>query len=37
VLVALLSVFFLGEALGLKHWLGVVMIAGGAALLGFKG
>lgn len=37
VLVALLGVFFLGEALSLKHWLGVVMIASGAALLAFKG
>ncbi len=37
VLVALLGVFLLGEALSPKHWIGVVMIAGGAALLAFKG
>ena len=37
VLVAVFAVLFLGEALSLKHWLGVIMIAGGAALLAFKG
>lgn len=36
VLVAVLGVFFLGENLSLKQWLGVAMVAGGAALLAFK-
>lgn len=37
VLVAVFAVLFLGEALSAKHWLGVIMIAGGAALLAFRG
>lgn len=37
VLVALFGVFFLGEHLSLPNWLGVVLIAGGAVLLSYKG
>lgn len=37
VLVAVFAVLFLGEALSPKHWLGVIMIAGGAALHAFRG
>ena len=33
VLVALFGVVFLGEDLGLTHWLGIALVAGGALLL----
>jgi transporter family protein len=36
VMVALFGVFLLGESLSLKNWLGVMMIAGGAALVALK-
>ncbi|MES1202519.1 MAG: EamA family transporter [Pseudomonadota bacterium] len=37
VLVAIIGVAFLGESMSAKNWLGVVLIAGGAILVGFKG
>jgi bacterial/archaeal transporter family protein len=37
VLVALLGASFLGEHLSVRNWLGVVFVAGGAALIVWKG
>ncbi|MBI1361484.1 MAG: EamA family transporter [Alphaproteobacteria bacterium] len=37
VLVAIIGAAFLGEHLSLRGWLGVVMVAGGAVLIGMKG
>jgi bacterial/archaeal transporter family protein len=37
VLVAIFSVIFLREHLSLPNWLGVVMIAGGAVLVSYRG
>ncbi len=37
VLVALFGVILLGERLSLSNWLGVGFIAGGAALVAYKG
>jgi transporter family protein len=37
VLVAILGVAFLGEALSWKNWLGIVMVGGGAVLVGLRG
>ena len=37
VLVAVMGVAFLGESLSLRNWLGVVLVVGGAILIGLKG
>ncbi|ESR23249.1 EamA family transporter [Lutibaculum baratangense] len=37
VLVAVFGVVFLGEELSLPNWIGVVMIAGGAMLVAYRG
>jgi transporter family protein len=37
VLVAIFAVVFLGERLTGANWLGIVLIAGGAALVAYKG
>lgn len=37
VLVALIGVFVLGEAMSLRNWLGIGLIAGGAVLVSLKG
>jgi transporter family protein len=37
VFVALIGVFFLGETMSVKNWLGIAMIAGGAVLVALSG
>ena len=36
VLVAIFAFIFLGERLGAKEWLGILMVAAGVVVLGFR-